>query len=135
MAMLNSLEKMVQEINDLYRYTLTKEKILRESRWNEWVQIVNKEEQMYLSVKQALVKIKKIKAYHKYNSLMQKTSDELTEKDKKENNTPKYFFCYFMTPFYGFLCDKHNKVVPYYEEYGHYTKNEFANYEEAIICL
>jgi hypothetical protein len=66
---------------------------------------------------------------------MEKSSEYLTEEDKKENNTYKYFFNYFMTPFYGFICDTYNKKVPYYEEYGHFTKNEIANLEEAILCL
>jgi hypothetical protein len=42
--MMKTLENMIEKINDLYRYTITKDKILRESRWNEWVQIINKEE-------------------------------------------------------------------------------------------
>jgi hypothetical protein len=67
---MNTLDNFIEKINDLYRYTITKDKILRESRWNEWVQIINKEEQMYLNVDQALKKIKKIKSYQNYNSMM-----------------------------------------------------------------
>jgi hypothetical protein len=42
--MLKTFERLVAGVNDLYRYTITKDKVLRESRWNEWVQIINKEE-------------------------------------------------------------------------------------------
>jgi hypothetical protein len=59
----------------------------------------------------------------------------LTEEDKKENNTWGYFFRYFMIPFYGFMCDKLNRKVPYFEEHGHYSKNEVFNIEEALLCL
>jgi hypothetical protein len=66
---------------------------------------------------------------------MEKSSEELTEEDKKENNTWGYYFCYFLVPFYSFFCDSFNKKVPYFEEYGHYSKTELENLEKGIMSL
>lgn len=55
---------------------------------------------------------------------MMKQSEELTEEDKKENNTWRYYFCYFIVPFYNFFCDSYNKIVPYFEEYGHFDQSD-----------
>ena len=53
--------QMVADINNLYKYSLSKDRILRETRWNEWVSLVNLETQRYLSVEQAADKLNKIK--------------------------------------------------------------------------
>ena len=57
---MNELERLITKINDLYRYSLTKDIVLKEYRWNKWVKIVNEEQKRYLSCGQAMEKVSRI---------------------------------------------------------------------------
>jgi hypothetical protein len=59
---------------------------LRETRWNEWVTLVNLETQRYLSVEQATDKLNKIKNIKVYN-LGKDLSHELTPEEREENDS------------------------------------------------
>jgi hypothetical protein len=81
-TLLTQLEYLLDKVNDLYRYSLSKERIMEETRQNEWVQTINREEDKYMTIEDARKKLDKIKSYQFYNDLIRR----LKKEKNQENN-------------------------------------------------
>lgn len=136
-ALMEQLEHLLDQINDLYRYSLSKERILDETRQNEWVQTVNREEDRYMSVDEARLKLEKIKQYQALNRVIRenrrtRAPDQI---DRDENNTWGYFLCYFLLPCIGCSREKRNEFIEYHEQYGRWETSKLLNLEVAVSNL
>ena len=124
-------ERLVDQINDLYRYSVSKDRILRENRWNEWVQLKNLETQRYLSVEQAVEKIKKIISVKHCNAQIREN-----RRTMRVNRQENAGYCDILTNILFAYCDlKPNLTVPYLEEYSFYSDSDLQSLQKAVAAL